>query len=52
MKREAKIATQAELNKVAQRIKKSTVGFGKAKVNRFGKSAQARLNAFVKKVRV
>ena len=48
----AKVASQADLDKVASRMKKKTQGFGKKSSEGFAKKAKGRLDSFIKKVKL
>lgn len=52
MRKESKLATQAELNEVARRMKSKTQSFGKEKSEKYAREAKARIDAFARKVKI
>jgi len=53
MWKQAKLGTQAEVNKVAKRMASAKMPqFGKSKSDKSTKAAQKRLGAFVKRVKI
>ena len=50
--KEARIATKAELNATAKKMKSKAQAFGKDSSDKFAKEAKSRLDAFCRRTRV